>query len=512
MNIFRKTLARIIHAGVNDRLSAQHARYILITNTFAVLIILITLSILLALIINFDLSRAGLPALLTSSLIGFISIPVLNHYGKYNLSRIFISWIPALFSMGISVVSKLNSPENISINDYFDYRFIMLAGAALPLVVFDFNEKGLMALGLLPGILGILLFDLIHNLFGVGFHIQFEDDTYFMTTLLSLLAYLGLLGFMIILKTTSDKFENEIKRQNVSLSEKNEELTAINEVVEQQKAEISEQNEQLSLANDLVATQKLALEQQNEELEMKVKEQTMDIAKANEELRQHNNELTQFAYALSHNIKSPVSSFKGLLQLFDLKGLNQQNREIFGHMEKTIQGMEHVFSDLNKIIEMRQQTSPENDLVNLNIEIEHICSLLVDDFEKKKINLHVNDKIKRPIRSDKLKINSILYNLISNAIKYSSPDRKIEIDITLDIKGLSYCITVRDNGIGLELEEVKDKIFQLYRRFHDHVDGKGLGLYLVRLQAKSLGGFVEVDSQIDAFTEFRVFIPLERNQ
>ncbi|MCU0451465.1 MAG: ATP-binding protein [Bernardetiaceae bacterium] len=101
---------------------------------------------------------------------------------------------------------------------------------------------------------------------------------------------------------------------------------------------------------------------------------------------------------------------------------------------------------------------------------------------------------------------SILLNLVSNAIKYRHPQRPLRIVIaTQQVNGFVR-LSVRDNGLGMNLNGKADQIFALYKRLHNHVDGKGLGLYLVKTQAEVLGGRVEVESQEGTGSTFTIYL------
>jgi signal transduction histidine kinase len=102
---------------------------------------------------------------------------------------------------------------------------------------------------------------------------------------------------------------------------------------------------------------------------------------------------------------------------------------------------------------------------------------------------------------------SIFYNLISNAIKYQSGDRKLQINISSYPDGSNVILEVKDNGIGMDLDQSGSKLFGLYQRFHDHVGGKGLGLYLVKTQVEALGGSISVESEVNEGCTFRITFP-----
>jgi signal transduction histidine kinase len=102
----------------------------------------------------------------------------------------------------------------------------------------------------------------------------------------------------------------------------------------------------------------------------------------------------------------------------------------------------------------------------------------------------------------------MLYNLISNAIKYRSSKRTPEILVKSNIKDGHLELIVSDNGLGIEPDLMKDKIFHLGQRFHDHIEGKGMGLFLVRTQVEALSGNISIDTTVNKGTTFHIAIPL----
>jgi signal transduction histidine kinase len=101
---------------------------------------------------------------------------------------------------------------------------------------------------------------------------------------------------------------------------------------------------------------------------------------------------------------------------------------------------------------------------------------------------------------------SIFYNLISNAIKYKHPGRKPVIGVKSQIQDDYVQIEIADNGLGIDLEEHKENLFSLYKRFHSHVEGRGVGLYLVKTQVTALGGKIDVKSKEGEGTVFTLWI------
>jgi signal transduction histidine kinase len=104
-------------------------------------------------------------------------------------------------------------------------------------------------------------------------------------------------------------------------------------------------------------------------------------------------------------------------------------------------------------------------------------------------------------------LHSILYNLLSNAIKYRADKRPLKVAIHTQLVGPQLVLTVKDNGRGIDLDAVGDRLFQARARFHDEEEGTGMGLYLVKQHVKALGGTIDVESRPDQGTSFRVFLP-----
>ena len=98
--------------------------------------------------------------------------------------------------------------------------------------------------------------------------------------------------------------------------------------------------------------------------------------------------------------------------------------------------------------------------------------------------------------------------MVSNAIKYRDPIRKPIIQLTSYKEDDFVTITIKDNGLGIDMELFRDKLFTLYKRFHTHVEGKGMGLYLIKTQVESMGGKIEVASEVDKGTTFKVFLKI----
>jgi signal transduction histidine kinase len=108
------------------------------------------------------------------------------------------------------------------------------------------------------------------------------------------------------------------------------------------------------------------------------------------------------------------------------------------------------------------------------------------------------------IRFNKPYLESIFSNLFTNAIKYRSPDRKLKISVRIKDVGTQYQMSFEDNGLGIDLDRYRDRIFGLYQRFHEHPESKGFGLYLIKSQIEALGGTIHIESKVNVGTKFKI--------
>jgi two-component sensor histidine kinase len=253
------------------------------------------------------------------------------------------------------------------------------------------------------------------------------------------------------------------------------------------------------------------LKVENTELTNELLEKSKHLENTNIELVKHNNELQQFSYAVSHNLRGPVASLLGLIGLFKKEDLSAENQNIFTFMDRSANHLDQIITDLSKIVDIRHSIFQIRQRISWSEEINKIILHLNRDFHQNNIQLNLQLDQCPDIFSVRPLIQSILYNLISNAVKYRNTTRPCLINITTSENDTHYFLMVKDNGLGIDLAKYKNSLFKLYKRFHLHSEGKGLGLYLVKLQVESLGGTIDVTSEVNNFTQFSVSIKKPAN-
>lgn len=300
------------------------------------------------------------------------------------------------------------------------------------------------------------------------------------------------------LHTLIQEKNESIQLQADKLREANDELGKLYREVIEKKEEIQAQAEELTESYEHISTM-------NQSLQVLVDEKTRDLLKTNEELIKQNNELLQFSYTVSHNLRGPVARLLGLSDLL-LSPTSPQERDMFVQLiYKTSQDLDSVMRDLSKIIDVRNELHQVKERVDLEMEWNKCCGLVRELIPQSAV-IKMDFKV-REIFTIRAMVHSIFYNLLSNAIKYKSSKRDLIITGGTHSENGMPRIDFEDNGIGIDLNKYQGSLFKLFKRFHTHVEGRGLGLSLIKSQIESLNGTILVSSKVDQGTHFVILIP-----
>ena len=227
------------------------------------------------------------------------------------------------------------------------------------------------------------------------------------------------------------------------------------------------------------------------------------------ELILRNQSLEKFTYIVSHNLRAPVANIMGLSDVLQIPSLVEEERvDMTAKLQTCSDKLNSVVIDLNNILQIDRKETRKKETIKL--------SEIVTDVELGFGGLVSKEGIK--IKSDFSEINkvftikdyiySVFFNLISNSIKFRRQDTKSEIHITSSMSNGHLQIVFKDNGLGIDLEKRSKDVFGLYKRFHLDIDGKGMGLFMVKAQVESLGGNISLLSQVNKGTEFKIEIPI----
>ena len=223
-----------------------------------------------------------------------------------------------------------------------------------------------------------------------------------------------------------------------------------------------------------------------------------------EELLQRNIDLEQFAYIVSHNLRAPVANIVGFAEALLNPNLNNETRAKFkAGLFSSSQKLDMVIKDLANILQVRREVNEPRELVCLSELVEDIRLSISSMIEKEKAEIHYDFSINE-ITAIKTYMHSIFYNLISNSIKYRQPGVDPVISIESRRSNNKIALIFRDNGMGIDLANRHDQVFGLYKRFHPHIEGKGVGLFMTKTQVETMGGKISINSEVNKGTEFKM--------
>ena len=165
-----------------------------------------------------------------------------------------------------------------------------------------------------------------------------------------------------------------------------------------------------------------------------------------------------------------------------------------------------AIEDLAVVIHVQNDIELKGDLIDVEKTVQDICFSISDLLQDSKAQVKVNVDPGATIYFSRRNFRSILFNLMHNAIKYRAYDRPPLIEISVEQVPGATLLSVKDNGLGFNPAK-KDNIFILFKRLHNHVEGSGVGLFIVKRMMDNVGGRVEVESEVNAGTTFRLYFP-----
>ncbi|QCR24086.1 PAS domain-containing sensor histidine kinase [Pontibacter sp. SGAir0037] len=231
-----------------------------------------------------------------------------------------------------------------------------------------------------------------------------------------------------------------------------------------------------------------------------------ELMRKNKELVRINNDLDNFVYTASHDLKSPITNLEGLLMALeeDLGSEKEKHEELLKRMSGSISTLKSVIADLADVTKLLQEKErPEN--VSIPELLEEVKESLRPLINSNKAEIHVESLEFETLIYSRKNLRSILFNLVANAIKYAAPQRTPQVIIKTALSETGeHTLSVSDNGLGIAHSQI-GKIFSMFKRAHDHVEGSGIGLYLVKKILDNSGDRIVVESEEGKGSVFNVY-------
>ena len=225
------------------------------------------------------------------------------------------------------------------------------------------------------------------------------------------------------------------------------------------------------------------------------------------EITQKNKKLEQFAYAVSHDLKNPVINIIGLVEILEQMDLfkEDQSKQVFDMLGTSSRQLDRLVKGLMELLKAQkdENTITTNSISEIFTEVKQAISLQISESDAE---ISTDFSNANDINFNRTYLYSIIYNLTSNAVKYRDPSRPLKIDISTAIDGDFLIFKIKDNGLGMDLHNSDGHLFKMFQRFHDHVEGTGVGLHLINEMVESAGGHIDVDSEVGVGSTFTVYL------
>ena len=223
-----------------------------------------------------------------------------------------------------------------------------------------------------------------------------------------------------------------------------------------------------------------------------------------QDLYQHNRDLQQFTYIVSHNLRAPLANALGLVRhLPEVPPGTDIFQQYVSNLLVSVEKLDTILKDVNQILSIRDR---QNLMPTEPIVLADVCRQVAKDLEAELTacggTLHITVDQDFTLQASRAYLYSIFQNLMTNAIKYRSVNRPLQIDVSSCRTEGEKVLQFSDNGSGINLAKYENNLFKLYKRFHPNIEGRGIGLFLVKTHVEAIGGHINVQSRLDEGTTF----------
>ena len=241
------------------------------------------------------------------------------------------------------------------------------------------------------------------------------------------------------------------------------------------------------------------------------KQAQQQLEEKNARLVRTNDDLDNFIYTASHDLRQPIHNMAGIFEELTRTAYfrDPDAIKLITYFERALGRIYATIDDLSAIVQVqRQQQELPVEAVELAPLVAEVIASLHDQVTQAGATFELDFATCPQMSFVRPNLQSVLFNLISNSLKYAAPGRppRIRLSCTPDAVSGHPIFTVQDNGLGIDMERFGPQLFQLFRRFHPHIDGTGMGLYLVNRIVQNHNGRLEVSSTVDEGTTFHIHL------
>lgn len=218
-----------------------------------------------------------------------------------------------------------------------------------------------------------------------------------------------------------------------------------------------------------------------------------------------NKKIINFAHIVSHNLRSHSANFSMLLDFLRHENDEDEKQKILGMLNNASGNLLETIENLNEVLAINTNINVEKKVINLFDKLKSVEKNLANVIFENQAQIESDFHLDQTIKTVPAYLESILMNFITNGIKYKHPERKPVISLSLEKGKLVSILTIKDNGLGIDLMKYGNKLFGMYKTFHAHENARGMGLYITKNQVEAMGGKIEVESNVGVGTTFKIF-------
>jgi len=219
---------------------------------------------------------------------------------------------------------------------------------------------------------------------------------------------------------------------------------------------------------------------------------------------EQNHQLTEFCNIISHNFRGPIVNLLMLIDFLDQTSDEEESHSLRSKMKPVVQNLHETLEEMIESIQVRNDLTLEQMSISLPEALEQVKKQLVLQIDEANAIITSDFSACTSIVFPHKYLQSILHNLISNAIKYRKPEITPHIHLSTEVQSSDVLLSVQDNGLGIDLKRHGKNIFGIRKVFHTHPDARGFGLFMTKSQVESQGGKIWVESEVNQGSKFIV--------
>lgn len=234
------------------------------------------------------------------------------------------------------------------------------------------------------------------------------------------------------------------------------------------------------------------------------KQAELDLNNSFRLVNEQNQRLMNFSYIVSHNLRSHTSNIQSIANLIELANSNEEREELINLLKTVSETLNETMHNLNEVVNIQTDVNLSKEPLNLREYIDTTIEVLQDQLALKNAIVYNNVPNDIIVKYNPAYLESVLLNFISNAIRYSHPERKPVVSLDCLEINKETVLSISDNGIGIDLNKNGSKLFGMYKTFTSNPESRGIGLFMSKNQIEAMGGSIDVESELNKGTTFKI--------